>query len=359
MKIIFQLICFFISSVFFAQNLDSLKIFNVSKFKPDSSIVNIKFINNKFYGIKNDSLVCFDLNGNFIWVFKLSGSLTSNLIFVNNNLLFIDSNFELTFLDVERGTKIQELGLNIFSNSKIYPIQLKKINNDFLWDEDKINALIVVFDNGVISCLDLYSLNEIWNRNFDEQFDSLPQFTKNKFLITTKSGFIYNIDLTNGLLLWKWKEKEDFSINHNYLFTDDKSILFLNDQGVLYSVNLLLGKLNWKHDNVNAKSILFLSDDNKSVFIQIENNYIQQINTKDGNILKEIKDKLITNIISSFLIKSKIFLLTENNILYFDKNKLKTFYEFENNIVELIYFDEQKIILKDFENNIHLLNIGL
>ncbi|MCX7875845.1 MAG: PQQ-binding-like beta-propeller repeat protein [Melioribacteraceae bacterium] len=358
MKIIF-IILLISTNILFSQNKTNNNIFKeYYSIQLDTTLKDLTFYNNNCIAHDDYEIICFDSTKNVIWNKSLNGSINSNVTIVEEKLIYIDSNYDLVCVDVNNGKIIQTLGLDIFHQAKISSFDFTG-NKELLIpkETDSQKALLIIYDNGIIVCLDLETLQEYWRKSFNDFFISEPIFVKDKFLITSKSGFINYFDSQNGLLLWKWKEKEQFQINSNFVFTDNKAVILLNDEGYVYSINLLLGKLNWKVDKSKFSSILFFSNDGKSLFAQNINNNIVEINLLDGKFKNEIKSSYLNkNISYTFKFKGKIYFIIADKILSFEKNKLNISFKAKTNILHFIHNNSNKIILLNTDYKLIFIN---
>ena len=336
-------------------NSNDFKIIN--KFQIDSTITHIIFNDNKFIAYSNFEISCFDNESKLIWKNHLRDSLISNVNYVDNNLVFINSKFDLVSISAENGKTIQSLGLDIYSKAFICSFDFKNNNESISLDNsDFQKALLLIFENGTLLCLDLNSFQEYWRKTYEDTFTSLPLILKNKFLIFSKSGYINYFDLNNGLLLWKWKETKNFQFNTNSILNNDKSVYLINDENSLYSINLILGKLNWKYDKQKILNLLFLSDDGKFIYAQNENNNIMQISLLDGKLRNEFKSNELKSIVSYvFIYKGQYFFVANDKLFKFYNNKINQVFKNDFPFEKLIYTDNSQIILSDIKNNILIL----
>lgn len=326
----------------------------IKEVKLDSSFSQIKFFENNFFCYKKNKITSLDFSGNEIWQHELIDSINSNFIIEENKIVFLDSNNDLICLDMKTGKVMQSLGIDV--EGKAFLVSFDYMGNNELIipkETDSKKAILLFFDNGKLLCLDLETLQEYWRKDFQDVFVTNPTIFNNKIIVGMKSGFVNLIDANNGILLWKWKEKETFELSKTIFYSDTKSVYFLDGDGFLFSLNLLLGKLNWKIEQNKFISLQMISDETKFLIAQKENFNIVQIDLASGKILKEIKlDKSIQKKISyAFRRNAKLFLIAENKILMQTKNTFIEYYSNKNLIVEYVISTDNKFFIKDSQNN--------
>lgn len=337
-------------------NVKDLRLIN--KLEIDSTEINVIVNNDKIIAYSNKFITCLDRDNKLIWKNQLSDTLISNVVYANNKLAFVNDKHELILINIENGKIIQSLGLDVYSKAFISKFDIRSTHDFFLSDgNDFRNALLIIFENGTILSLDLETLQEYWRKSYNEFFLSRPKIIDNKFLISTKSGYINYFDLNNGLLLWKWKETKDFNFDVNSLFIDNKSVYLINNEDHLYSINLVLGKLNWKNDKSKFLKILFTSKDKKFLYAQNKKNNIVQISLSDGQLRKEIKSNFLKNKVRYvFICKGQYHFVVDDKLFKFYEGKISQVFKNEFSFKDLILFNNEEVILSDINNNLLIFN---
>ncbi len=344
--------------IILAQENKSKDLHLIKMLQIDSTITNVIVLNDKFIAYSKNYITCFDRENNLSWKNQLIDTLISNVIYVDNRLVLVNDKYELILINIDNGKIIQSLGLDVYSKVFLSSFDFSDPDKFLLSDDyDFRKALLLIFESGTILSLDLETLQEYWRKSYNEFFISQPKFIDNKFLISTKSGFINYVDLTNGLLLWKWKETKDFNFDVNSLLINDKYVYLINNGNNLYSVNLVLGKLNWKIDKAKFFKLLFTSNDKKFLYAQNEKNNIVQISLSDGQIKKEIKSNLLKNKVSYvFIYKGQYHFVVDDKLFKFFESKIRQVLKNEFSFKDLIFFNDDEVILSDIKNNLLIIN---
>lgn len=326
----------------------------IKEVKLDSSLSQIKFFENNFFCYKKNKITSLDFSGSEIWQHELIDSINSNFLIEESKIVFLDSNNDLICLDMKTGKVMQSLGIDIAGKAILVSFDYSGNNELIIPKEtDSKKAILLFFDNGKLLCLDLETLQEYWRKDFKDEFVTNPTIFNNKIIVGMKSGFVNLIDANNGVLLWKWKEKETFELSRTIFYSDTKSVYFLDEDGSLFSLNLLLGKLNWKIEQTKFISLQMISGETKFIIAQKDNFNIVQIELASGKILKEINlDKSIQKKINhAFQRNAKLFLIAENKILMQMKDTFIEYYSHKNLIVDYVITIDDKFFIKDSQNN--------
>ena len=247
-------------------------------------------------------------------------SLNKNIIFYKNNLISHDHKGKIFIYSLKLKKKIFEYNFykKNFKNFKkeIYLI----INNNRLYAGDNL---------GYLYAIDLKKKTLIWAKNYGIPFRSNLKVANDQIFLVNQDNVIYSINVRNGLKNWKYSTtltflKSDFE---NNLAVDElnNNIFFLNTSGELYSINYLNKNINWvinfKNSSLASDTELFFSQpiviNNNNIIVTTENAvmaYDPLVGAKkwsfpSDSILKPILTSNYTYIVS----KNNLLICLENS----------------------------------------------
>lgn len=271
--------------------------------------------NGKVYSTqKNGLITCHDSTGNFLWDYNTFGEITGRPVITDRILAIATLQGDLITLSAISGEQIQTIGFEelITTSLEVIDYSGSKILMIPKLTESK-SALVFGTASGRIYCYDLETLQEYWVYNSSGMIRTDPVNAGNKILFTGSDGFIYAIDARNGLMIWRWKEKSETDFSGSQIATDGKRVFAVSSEGVLYAIDLMLGKLSWKSDRLNLYNRVSVSPNGKSIYLKGKNSIIYQLNSENGNILKEFKQgEILTGTGSGIIQDNGNLIFTEN-----------------------------------------------
>ncbi len=280
---------------------DSISIPAVETFNADiemnselnsTMITSTSFWNKHIYTFDESGLItCMDSTGNIMWDYDAGGNIYGKSVLADGIITFATFQGDITSVSGINGEQIQSIGFEENITSDLSLINYEG-NRELMIPKLSESKSAIVFGtaDGKVLCYDLETLQQYWvNDDAGGMVREKPIYSQNKILFTSRDGYIYCIDARDGLLIWRWKEKADTDLSGSPIYSNGKSVFVVSEDGIVYSINLLLGKLEWKLDKVNGSSNFGISDDNSSLLLFSRNNSFYIIDAAKGKITKEIK----------------------------------------------------------------------
>jgi outer membrane protein assembly factor BamB len=241
--------------------------------------------------------------------FKLLWSFDNDAAYPVKNLLASDAVLfsgnlkgEIYGIDMISGKS-----LGSFSTSS--PSQ---INGYVIYNYDIILSRVGDDKKSIIS----YNVNtgkENWNVDFGWVVSS-PVLKNDNLIFGTMDGYIVNIQPQNGSLIWKYKDKNEYTSNQFSSSSTiyNENIYTGNVNGNLYSLKKSDGSLNWKfktegpvYSDVSAfnNKLFFFSDDMNFYCLDTAGNLVwkKDLSTKSYSSASFYNDLVITAAVDGFV----------------------------------------------------------
>ncbi len=268
------------------------------------------------------------------------------LLFINNKLILNDEGGNILIYSIEENRLISEF--NFYK--KKYKNFKKKLNliaeNDILYASDSL---------GYIYAYDIKKNNLIWAKNFKIPFSSNFKISNDKLFSADVNNTLLIMNKNNGNIIKQIPSEENLVRNNftNNLSQNNRSILYLNTFGSLYSVDKKNLNINWfvnlnpsmEINNLNLfESNQIINDEN--LIVVTTNTFTYVLNAKNGSIIFR------TNFISSIkplLINDHLVLVSKNNLLIsFDLKKGDIIYSYDINkkISEFLSIKKKQVQFK-------------
>ena len=164
---------------------------------------------------------------------------------------------------------------------------------------------------GYLYCLDMETGAEKWKFNGGKPFHSTPARWKGLIIATNDSGYVYGISASNGDL--KWKFQTGAPIFATPIISGD-DIYVGNIGGAFYSIDAKSGTANWRHEGTASYySTASISDDD--VFVMSGDGILLSLAKLDGSIIW--KSDLNAPISEGILLSGKyIYIGSMDSFLY-------------------------------------------
>lgn len=263
-----------------------------TKIDLNSTLTGSIFWEDKIYTAEESGLIsCYDTTGNLLWDYDTYGNMISSPVISDRMLTAATTNGDIITISAISGEQIQSIGfeenittdltvLNYTGNKILMIPKLTKSNS----------ALVFGTASGKIFCYDLETLQEYWvNESAKGMIRTKPVVVENKILFGSYDGYIYCIDSRNGLLIWRWKEKEETDFSFAQILSDGKRVYTVSNNGVIYCIDLLLGRLIWKNETITALQPISFSFDKKSLYLKCIGKKICRLKSDSGKLEKEFK----------------------------------------------------------------------
>lgn len=236
-------------------------------------------------------ITCLDSTGNVLWDYDAGGTIYGKPVLADGMFSFATFQGDVTSISTITGEQIQSIGFEETITTDLHLINYEGKKELMIPKLNESNSAVVFGTaDGKVFCYDLETLQQYWvNNDAGGTIYGKPIYAQNKILFTSRDGYIYCIDARDGLLIWRWKEKADTDLSGSPIYSNDKSVFVVSQDGIVYSINLLLGRLEWKVDKFNGSSNFGISNDNSTLYIFGKNNSFYIIDAVKGRIVKEIK----------------------------------------------------------------------
>ena len=248
--------------------------------------------NNNIYTSDVSGLIsCIDSTGKVLWDYDANGDIYSKPVLADRVLTAATLQGDIITLSAISGEQIQSIGfeetitsdLSVINYEGSRELMIPKLSNSK-------SAVVFGTASGKVYCYDLETLQEYWvNKDAKGMIRSKPVLVNNKILYSSRDGFLYCIDARDGLLIWRWKEKADTDLSDSQIFCDGKKVFVVSTDGIMYAINLLLGKLEWKLDKFNLLTNFGMSDDGKLLYLESKEKSLYIVQTDKGRKVKEVK----------------------------------------------------------------------
>lgn len=313
---------------------DSVQTFNadvVTNIQLTALIVSTPlYYKNKIFAADNTGTVsCYDSTSALVWKTNLSVAITTKPMIADGVLMLGSVNGDIFSIDPKTGNQFQSIGLDRKINTDIIPFPYQgNIALAMPKSTESKTAIVFGTDDGKIHCYDLETLQEYWTNSdskgsvsgtpvYPPNYLSGEVYINNKILFTGSDGFLYCIDANNGLLIWRWKESAESSFAGSYILTDGKTVYTISNEGIVFNIDLLLGKLVWKSKSVNALTPLNLSQDSKTLFVVIKDKKLMIVSAVPGKLTREVKTDQPFDSTGSIIIENgKKILFTRNGGIF-------------------------------------------
>lgn len=295
-----------------------------------STAVFTNYFEGKFFSFTKDGgIVSSDTTGKVLWKQQATGSISVQPVLVENILVIATDNNDINTFDINTGSQLQSIGVEDKITTPLFAFNYSGSNELMIPKQINFKAAVVFGTaSGKISCLDLETLQEYWQNG--DQKDTLytkPILLNNKLVFTRGDGSLNSIDANTGLLIWRWQEEELSNFSKANLETDGKSIFVVSADSVFHSINFLLGRLNWRLENIKVDSKFFYSTSQKNLYL---------ISSNEKLIIFSVKDEIT---VDDFKLRYNL----PNNSYYFFEFEKKVFFVYNG----IIYEAEEKQLLRE------------
>lgn len=237
-------------------------------------------------------ITCIDSTGAKLWEFPAGTPVVSGPVIADSLLVFAAATGDLFTLKAATGKVIQTVGIGEPITSKLISINYK--GDKFLIDGSKPDTAIVMgTSSGKLMCYDINSLDQLWeNNSAKDMIISKPLYVENKIVFGSQDGFLYCVDARSGVMIWKWSSTKNPAASQIECtpVTDGKYVYVVSSDKSVASIDLLLGKLHWKKDNLPAAGAE-LSSDKTRLLIKGSNDKFYYISSGNGKVIKEVNLK--------------------------------------------------------------------
>ena len=220
---------------------------------------------------------------------KRKDRVTKNLqefIFYNNSIITIDEKSEVAIYD---------LNFKKIKSKKIYK---RKIYKNYKLKHSILaynNKLYVSNNLGNVLCIEIKTLQILWEKKFGVPFKSQIKIYKENLYLINSNSKIFSINVKNGNLNWSFETsskylKDDKSyqlavFNNKLFFTNDNSEIYcidLNSQRIIWSLSF--GNKNFSNAPLIFKASPITIDNNGELFVSTNNGFTYTLSLDNGKI---------------------------------------------------------------------------
>lgn len=221
--------------------------------------------NNKIYAAFYDGTIrCLSAEGEVLWQNTAFGTVVSKPAAQSDILIVGTIEGELITYDANTGKIIQSLGTD-----KRITSQLTVINTEY--QGEKTYGVVFGCSDGSLYNYDIFFLNLIWeNTSAKGMIETKPLYINNRLVYGSWDNYLYCVDARSGILNWSWTENQNFYYSPAAAIpvSDGESVYISTPDKYVSSIDLLLGKTNWRKNNFNAWESISLSPDNNTLYIK-------------------------------------------------------------------------------------------
>lgn len=270
---------------------------------------------NLFAAAYNGLFYCWDSKtGELNWKQDLHAKTVSaptvyqNLIAAGNVL------GDLVTMSVTDGTIDQIIGIG-------EPVTSQLITVPLVYGNETTAGVVVGTSSGKMYCYEIYYLNPVWeNTDASMMIETKPLFEKDRLVYGSWDNYLYCIDASSGMMNWKWTENKNFYYSPAAVtpVCDGKNVYVSTPDKFVSSIDLMLGKTNWRKNDFGSWESIGISGDKQKLFVKSITDKLHIVSAKDGRRIKEIDAKfgLDTMPIEIIEVNGKIFFGTKSGMVY-------------------------------------------
>ncbi len=247
-------------------------------------------------------------------------SRNKNIVFYKNDLITFDHKGRIFIYSVILKKKVYIYNFYKKNFKDFSKYIYLKINENILYAADNL---------GYVYAIDLKNESLVWAKNFGIPFRSNIKVIDGQVLLANQDNKVYSLDAETGNKNWQFSTSETFLKNDfkNNIAIDksSKSLLFLNTNGELFSINYINQKINWvlnfKKSSPSQDSTLFLSQP-----IALKSNNLI-VSTEKATISYSTEDSSknwslgVEAALKPTITSNHTFVLSKNNLLICVENK--------------------------------------
>ena len=263
----------------------------------------VAMLNNFLYaGYAEGTLIKFDLNGNIIWQLELNNILKTPIKIHNENIIVILSNKILSVDTINEKINWEfiyrsDSPLNVYGGDIVSKNHLLF----FYLSNGRLGEIDTIIGENIDSLFSKiqYDHNLLDSSNTLHSFQNLISFYEN-------NKYLYTIDIQNNNFLIE-KDKVENVLSHNFI---NNALIILNNEKNIKAYNIKNKKIFWKSDlneylDKDEKIVEIINNENR-IIIFFNNGLILEIDLISGEVLFNQKLKL-KEIMSIYFIDDYVF----------------------------------------------------
>lgn len=307
---------------------------------------------------------CFNSSGKLVWDYDVYGTIVSKPVIENNLLAVGTIQGDLITLDVQTGEQIQTLSLGEAITSQLIAIDYK--GDKILMTGMKPQKTVIIgTSSGKLLCYDLQRLELVWeNDEAKGMIETKPLFVENKIIFGCWDNYLYCYDARSGVMIWRWSENKNFYYSPAACWpvTDGKSVFVATPDKNVSSVDLLLGKTNWRTNLYPAWESIGISSDSQKILIKGFEDKFHILSASNGKLIKSLNADfgLDTSPASPVEVNGNILFGTKNGYVYCINNKYEmapVIFCGTSRIISIVPVSESSFVVTNMDGKIISFNL--
>ena len=310
-------------------------------------------------------LTCLDTLGNVLWEYDAFGNIVSKPAAKDGIIAVATAQGDLATLNAETGEQLQTIGFDDALTSQLTIIDYT--GNKRLMVPKRTNskaAVIVGTATGKLYCYDLETLEQIWvNDEAQGMIEIEPLHYDFKLIYGSWDTNLYCIDDRTGTLIWKWSNTKSFYYSPAACkpVTNGNDVFIATPDKHVYSIDLMLGRTEWKTDKFNAWESIGISEKGHRIYVKGTKDEFHIASARTNNWVKQMNLKfgLDTMPVTPIEVNGKVYFGTKNGYVYEVDEKFKahkllfmgharihTIQHFKENIFAVSNMDGRIVVFK-------------
>jgi hypothetical protein len=270
---------------------EELKISVVASIQQDSLLLTPSVTNKSIYSFtKGNKLTCIDSAGKIVWLKQLGDKLADQPIIDKSIVLLGFINGDLTKIKNDSGEIMESVGIGDSITSNIIKINYHWQNELMIPKvSDSKSAVIFSTGKGTLHCIDMETLQEYWtNNDAQAKIKSRLTIVNDKIVFVGNDNSIYCLDTRNGLLIWRWKGNDDLIFTSKDIVSDGRYVFLLSSTKMLFTLDVILGKLEWTLEDIKLENEIGIQKDNKNIIAVSDDKQLLLVSVREQKVVNKI-----------------------------------------------------------------------
>jgi len=307
--------------------IDSVQAFNYKaeltwkkEFRTTMSAAPVIYKDKVYVTSVSGILSCLNTTGKLLWDYDAYGTIVSRPAADDDIVIVGTIQGDLTTLDANTGESIQTLSLGEPITSQLITIDYKG-DKILMTGMKPKKGIIIGTASGRLLCYDLYSLELIWeNDKASGMIETEPLHVENKIIFGSWDNYLYCYDSRSGVMNWRWTENKNFYYSPAACrpVTNGKNVFVATPDKFVSSIDLLLGKTDWRTDKYPAWESIGISADSQRILIKGFEDKFHILSAAEGKLIKSLNVDfgLDTSPVSPISNNDDIYFGTKSGFIY-------------------------------------------